>query len=88
MSLRDVPQTAKKYLEKALKLRAHDVQLMFQAAEIYVILGMEDKAIFYLKMAIENGCSIKKIMASPEIKKLKSNEQFQSLLDKYQSKNN
>jgi len=75
-------------LEKALQLRPFDVNLIFRAADIYLTLGMKEKSFLHLEKALNKGYPVNKIMISTGFKKLQSDPEFRTLIDKFNKNNN
>jgi serine/threonine protein kinase/tetratricopeptide (TPR) repeat protein len=71
---------AKHDLQKALTLAPRDVQLMYNAAIVYCLVGQRASALDYLRRARDGGYPVQSIRADPEWSALKGDPAFQQII--------
>ncbi|HXH50356.1 MAG TPA: protein kinase [Terriglobia bacterium] len=67
-------------LEKALSLAPKNVQLMYNAAIVYLLAGQQVKALDYLRRARDLGYPVESIRIDPEWAALQSDPAFQEII--------
>ncbi len=77
----DLSDSAKSFalLEKALKIAPNNLNVMYRAATINENFNNRDKAIFWIKKAIDNGYSRSEIEQEPSLKDLVNDKRYKQL---------
>lgn len=76
----NVSAKATSYIEKAIVLAPGDVELIFRASEIYIMIGEREKSLNYLEKLLKQGYSLQRIQQSPALQGLLSDERIQKLV--------
>jgi eukaryotic-like serine/threonine-protein kinase len=73
------PVRARSYLEKALKQKPDDVDILRIACLVYLEAGNRDEAMRWLQKSVAAGYAKEQLLANPELNSLHSHPQFERL---------
>jgi serine/threonine protein kinase/tetratricopeptide (TPR) repeat protein len=73
------PVRAKKYLERALKEKPEDVDVLRIACLVHLEVGNSQQAMSWLEKSVKTGYPREQLVANPELKSLHSDPQFDRL---------
>ncbi len=82
----DDQKKARELLQKVIKTEPDDVNVIFRVAENYEFLGERKSALIWLEKALLKGYSISSIQVNPVMQKIKSDNRFNNLIKKYESR--
>ena len=75
----DDPERARKYMEKALKEKSDDVDVMRVACLVHLSAGNREEALRWLQRAVAAGYAKEQLVANPELNGLHSDPEFERL---------
>jgi tetratricopeptide (TPR) repeat protein len=79
----NLPDSALAIIKKVELLNPKDVNVMILIGEVYEQLGKRDKALAWIKKAIDNGYSVEELNHIPELKNLRADNRFEQIITKH-----
>jgi len=81
----DSTQKAYRLLDQVENLRPKTVVVLFNLGDIYEQLGDRDRALFWMKEAIDHGATLAKFNSNPGLKNLIADERFKEIIKRSDS---
>jgi serine/threonine-protein kinase len=78
----NLPDSALTIIKKVEALNTKDINVMVLVGEVYEQLKRRDQALKWIKKAIDNGYSIEELNHIPELKNLRADNRFTSIINK------